>query len=88
MPLQDCNTEQEAARILGYTRVSWNNKSGKEKQPDSIDKNWDELADIERQAATMLGYNGNMWDKDKKLPPAMKKRWGHLTTSCGDVRRL
>ena len=85
VPPEECNTEQEAARILGYTQVSWDNKSGKEKQPDSMEKYWDELADTEKQAATVLGYNANMWDKGKKLPPAMKKHWADLTSSCGDA---
>ena len=50
-----------------------------------MDKAWDELADMEREAATALGYTRKMWDKGKKLPPAMKQDWADLTSSCGDV---
>ena len=85
MPPQECNTEQEAAKILGYTQVSWDNLSGREQQPSCMEKDWDELADMEREAATALGYTRKMWDKGKKLPPAMKKDWLDLTSTCGDV---
>ena len=81
---EDCNTEQEAARILGYTRVSWNNRSGKEQQPASAEKDWDALAHKEKLAAIVLGYTRKMWDKGKKQPPAADKRWAELST-CGDV---
>ena len=80
--------EQAAAKVLGYTQVSWDNISGEEKQPSSTEKYWDELTEQERAAAITLGYTRPMWDKDKKLPPAMEKHWAELTTSCGDVHHL
>ena len=78
----------EAAKVLGYTQLSWDNKSGKEKQPATAKKYWDGLTEAQRLAAIALGYNGKIWDKDKKLPPAMEKHWAKLTTSCGDVHHL
>ena len=85
---QDCRTEEEAAKVLGYTQLSWDNISGEEKQPLSMDKYWDELTELEQVAAFELGYTPKMWDKGKKLPPAMEKHWAELTTSCGDVHHL
>ena len=78
----------EAAKVLGYTQLSWDNKYGKEKQPATAKKYWDGLTEAQRLAAIALGYNGKIWDKDKKLPPAMEKHWAKLTTSCGDVHHL
>ena len=69
---------------MGYTQVSWDNKSGKEEQPSSMEKDWDELAYREKLAAIVLGYNRKMWNRGKKLPPAMEKHWAELST-CGDV---
>ena len=76
---QECKSEQAAVIALGYTKLSWENKSGKEKQPSSADKGWDELTDREKAAAARLGYTGKMWDNEE-VPPAMEKEWDELTS--------
>ena len=85
----DCqeNNEQAAAAVLGYTRVIWDNMSGKEKQPASAKKHWDKLSHRERAAATFLGYTGKIWDnksKKENQPASANKYWAQLTTSCGE----
>ena len=75
-----------AATILGYTKITWDNKSGKEKQPSTADKEWDELTDQEREAAEVLGYTRKMWENEED-PAAMEKEWEELT-SCGDDHHL
>ena len=60
--LPDCNSEQDAARVLGHTQTSWDNDSGRERQPASEDKDWFQLTDRERAAALRLGFNRGMWD--------------------------
>ena len=60
--LSDCNSEQDAARVLGHTQTSWDNDSGRERQPASEDKDWSQLTDRERAAALRLGFNRGMWD--------------------------
>ena len=68
-----------AAAILGYTKLSWDNASGREKQPSSADKGWDELTDKEREAAEVLGYTRSMWENEEE-PAAMEKEWDELTS--------
>ena len=84
-----CDSEQAAARVLGYTQVSWDNASGKEKQPSSAKKHWAKLSHIERVAAVVLGYTGSMWDKGGKKyqPVSASKYWAGLT-SCGEDRSV
>ena len=74
---------------MGYTQVSWDNESGKEKQPSSAKKRWDKLTHLERVAAVVLGYTGSMWDKGgkKHQPASASKYWAELT-SCGNTHRL
>ena len=72
--------------MLGYTRVSWDNVSGKEAQPASAAKYWAELTSAEEAAAKVLGYNENIWDNDsgsEPQPPSAAKDWAQLTT-CDD----
>ena len=81
-----CNSEQDAARALGYTQRSWDNVSGRERQPASENKAWFQLTPRERQAATILGYNQRLWDQSETAPqPASgDKAWSELS-SCGGM---
>ena len=85
-PFSGCNSEQAAAEALGYTQVSWDNLSGKEKQPSSIDKHWSELTDKEKAAAVVLGYSATSWDDEsgsEPQPASADKHWAELT-ACGE----
>ena len=81
-----CKDERAAARALGYTQVSWDNKSGKEKQPASEDKSWAALTQHERAAAMVLGYTRTMWDNKSESEAdsaSAAKHWAELT-ACGE----
>ena len=80
--MQDCGSEQDSASKLGYTQVSWDNESGKEPQPASTNKSWNQLTDLERMGAERLGYTRDMWDNGNGEPGAAKKSWSELT-ACG-----
>ena len=80
-----CTNERAAAAVLGYTRFSWDNFSGKEPQPSSADKYWSGLTDKEKAAARVLGYTGKIWDNESGVEPqpaSVDKHWAELT-SCG-----
>ena len=73
--------------MLGYTQVSWDNKSGKEKQPASADKAWAELTRSERAAVMVLGYTATTWDNEsgsEPKPASAKKYWAELR-ACGEI---
>ena len=74
--------------MLGYTQVTWDNESGKEKTPVSADKYWAELTQHEQAACIVLGYTKKVWDNDsgkEKQPAVAEKSWANLTTCGGDV---
>eukprot|EP00985_Skeletonema_marinoi_P000905 scaffold364_cov111-Skeletonema_marinoi.AAC.2 len=50
---------QSTAKKLGYTKKMWNG----DKEPDCCDEYWDDLDEDQRQAATVLGYDKESWDK-------------------------
>ena len=80
----DCDSEQAAAKVLGFTRVSWDNESGNEPQPITFRKSWALMKHRERQAAKLLGYTKLSWDNDsgeEEQPPSSRKYWKSLT-SC------
>ena len=84
--LPGCVNEQRAAVVLGYTKASWDNLSGKEKQPSSWDKYWAELTDKEKAAAVVLGYTATIWDNEsgsEPQPASVKKYWAELR-ACGE----
>ena len=75
-----------ALRALGFTQASWDNLSGQEKQPSSVEKYWDELTDKEKAAATVLGYTATTWDNEsgsEPQPASADKSWNELR-SCGE----
>ena len=77
----DCNSEQDAARTLGYTQNSWDNLSGYVGQPASSNRQWMQLTDRERRAAIRLGYRQTLWDGLETVPaPASEnKAWSELS---------
>ena len=94
-----CNSEQDAARVLGFTSVTWDNLSGSEQQPTTIEKSWVDLTDDERAAAMVLGFTRPVWDTlvaallllgldqpnwdNGGLPESLSKPWSQLS-SCGE----
>ena len=77
-----------AARVLGYTQVTWDNLSGEEQQPWSSIKTWASLTDDEKAAAAALGYTQITWDsKTEPQPASAAKSWAELTT-CSDGEDL
>ena len=79
--MPDCDSEQDAARALGFTQRSWDNESGRERQPASEDKAWLQLTQRERRAATRLGYNQRLWDwlEPAQQPASAGKGWSELS---------
>ena len=81
----DCNSEQAAAKSLGYTQITWDDASGQENEPSSVDKAWNKLTTEEKSAAVDLGFTGKTWDNEsgkEKQPASENKHWSDLTT-CG-----
>ena len=72
-------SQQQAALLLGYTQVSWDNKSGNEAQPASASKKWTDLTSQERFAATVLGYTQQTWITISQT----KTLWSALTVWTG-----
>ena len=83
-----CNSEQQAAEVLGYTEITWDNGSGKEPQPFSSEKPWGALTEQEKEAAVILGYTEIIWDDisgSEPQPDSDLKYWSELTV-CGECR--
>ena len=71
---------------MGHTQASWDNISGKEKQPSSEGTIFYALTHEERVAAVTLGYTSTTWDNKsgkEKQPAADGKNWAELAT-CGE----
>ena len=71
--------------MLGYTQASWDDSSGKVKQPLAADKSWDQLHSHERSLALALGWSKKTWENESKKEPqpaVWKKDWRELDT-CG-----
>ena len=54
---------QSTAKKLGYTKKLWDG----DKEPEVSDEYWDDLTEEQRQAATVLGYDKDSWDKEGML---------------------
>ena len=54
---------QSTAKKLGYTKRLWNG----DKEPEISDEYWDDLTGEQRQAAEVLGYNKDCWDKEEGM---------------------
>ena len=74
-------TQQQAAVVLGYTQVSWDNASGKEAQPASASKKWANLTTAEKSAATVLGYTEQTWSP---VSVTKKTPWSDLSVTTGE----
>ena len=48
--------------VFGYTKDSWDNESGHERQPNSINRPWDELTKKKRNALKALGLTRASWN--------------------------
>ena len=84
--LPGCKSEQAAAKLLGFIQTTWDNLSGKQKQPSSADKYWAQLTSAEKAAAGLLGYIAKVWDNasgKEKQPASASKYWAKLS-ACGD----
>ena len=85
MLLSGCNSELAAAKVLGYTQVSWDGKEAP--KPPAHNTTFYALTHEERMAVVVLGYTGKAWDNDsgKEQQPASKdKFWADLTTCSGE----
>ena len=83
--LAGCQNELVAAKALGYSQLSWDDKSGNETKPASDNKDWSELSHDERVAAMTLGFTGKTWDNEsgkEKQPASEYKTWAELNV-CG-----
>ena len=77
-------------RVLGYTRLSWDNFSGEEVQPLTSLKSWAMLTKNEKAAAKLLGYTKRSWDNTsgfEQQPASYSKFWDDLTM-CGETEAL
>ena len=82
-----CNSEQAAATVLGYDEVSWDNESGRERQPWQSKMIWASMTMPQRRAVMLLGFTQATWDgrADASVRPASySKKWSELTTTCGE----
>ena len=78
MTTLECESEQAALKVLGYTQVSWDDP--REQQPWSSIKYWSSMTFKEKAAARLLGYNNKNWDdKTQPKPDSYNKDWKHLT---------
>ena len=57
---QSIEITSSSAKKLGYTKKMWNG----DKEPEVSDEYWDDLDEEQRQAATVLGYDKDTWDKE------------------------
>ena len=81
-----CESQQVAARALGYTDASWDNLSGDELQPWSSIKSWVHLTESEKAAAVVLGYTAVTWDNvsgAEAQPASSDKEWSGLISCAG-----
>ena len=73
--------------MLGHDQVSWDNDSGRERQPWSSIKSWAQLSANEKQAAELLGYTRKNWDNEsgsERQPASASKTWAELT-ACIEI---
>ena len=74
-------SKKQAAILLGYSKVSWDNASGKEAQPASSSKKWTDLTTAEKSAATALDYTEQTWTK---IAVTEKRAWSDLNLPPGE----
>ena len=68
--------------MLGYNQVTWDNDSGRERQPWSSEKSWAALSNNEKKATVLLGYSQKSWDNEsgnEPQPASEDKSWAELT---------
>jgi len=62
--------EREAAETLGWNATAWDTKYE--------DKDWNDLPDLIKRAATEVGFTQEIWDDDE-WPEHLYKHWEDLT---------
>ena len=73
---------------LGYTKLSWDDESGQERQPLTKFKSWAQLTANEKAGAVLLGYTQSSWDNvsgSETQPASADKHWDELLL-CGEGR--
>ena len=86
MLVAECDSEQAAAKVLGYDEVSWDNWSGQERLPVPARLPWGNLIFVQKKAAKMLGYKQATWNMRQSAstqPDSFNKHWSELT-ACGE----
>ena len=71
---------------LGYTKITWDNESGDQKQPWAAIQFWSALSVKERRAALYLGWAEATWNNvggNEPQPPINKKFWDEISV-CGE----
>ena len=71
---------------LGYTKLSWDDESGQERQPLASFKSWSQLTANEKAGALLLGYDYASWDNvlgSEIQPMSASKNWDELLL-CGE----
>ena len=84
MLVTECDSEQAAAKVLGYDEASWENLSGEVRTPLQARLPWAQLIFVQKKAAKLLGYNKGTWSTGAQTESS-KKQWSELTT-CGECK--
>ena len=76
-----CESENAGAVTLGYTKLSWDDESGQERQPWASFKSWAQLTANEKAGALLLNYTQSSWDDvsgSETQPASTDKSWDEL----------
>lgn len=84
MLMAECDSEQAAAKVLGYDEVSWDNLSGEVRTPLQARLPWAQLIFVQRKAAKLLGYSKGTWSTGTQTESS-NKQWSELT-KCGECK--
>ena len=77
-----CESEHAGAVTLGYTKLSWDDESGQERQPWASFKSWAQLTANEKAGALLLNYTQSSWNNvsgSETQPASADKSWDELT---------
>ena len=73
--------QRDACKILGVDKEKWEggySSDGDVSEEDIPKPQWQELPERAIKAATLVGYNQKMWDRDES-PQICEKRWKELS---------
>ena len=89
MLVAECdNSEQAAAKVLGYDQASWDDESGGARTPLQARLPWAQLSFVQKKSAKLLGYTQITWDvreATETQPESFYKQWSELTP-CGECK--